>query len=493
MTVRRSIFASFPRKSGPRKSGPRKSDLRKSGGPGDAIDFVGFVVLFALGLLFEIQQLLPIVASVHLRQALIALLFLALLLRADSWRRVAPASLLLFLALCAAVGGATALRFGPALAAAGFARFVNAAVLAAFAAQLVTTRARLRLLVMLWFAVILIGLGTTLYQLAGGDMPWLVGDYYSGRGNLLRYKTILGDPNVGGMAAAITLIGGLVLARPPWSKLVIAALSLMLIVLSLSKAALALGGIGLVVLALIERPRLVRFCAARPLASAIAATAMLAGIAAASTIPALSRYETVGIETLVGANGAAQGALHDIADRAFLRVERGIALLAAMPPSPLLNYAFGGSYGIAGSVAVSARGEPAAFLPHNGYLEIFLVGGLVLLAAFLAVVARTARNLLPLWRSDVPEAKFMIVALIILLVILGGYPIMYEPILGSLFWLIVGASFNAARWAAGDKPMGIAQDHAPTGPVSVRPAPQPAGERAAGGVASPAPERHRSP
>lgn len=434
---------------------------RKSERTGDAINFLAFIVLFGLGLLFEIQQLFPMIASFHLRQALIALLVLALFLRTDSWRRVAPASLLVFLVLCAAVGGATALRFGPSLAAAGFARFVNTAVLAVFAAQLVTTRARLRLSIVLWFAVILVGLGTTLYQLAGGDMPWLVGDYYSGRGNLLRYKTILGDPNVGGMAAAITLVGGLVLARPPWLKLVIAALSLMLIVLSLSKAALVLGGIGLAVLALIERPRLVRFCAARPLPSAIAATAILAGILAASTIPALSRYETVGIETLVGANGAAQGALHDITDRAFVRVDQGIALLAATPPSPVLNYVFGGSYGIAGSVAVSARGEPPAFLPHNGYLEIFLVGGLVLLAAFLAVVARTAQNLLSLWRSDLPEAKFMIVALTILLIILGGYPIMYEPILGSLFWLIVGASFNAARWAGGDETARVA----PAGPA----------------------------
>jgi hypothetical protein len=174
---------------------------------------------------------------------------------------------------------------------------------------------------------------------------------------------------------------------------------------------------------------------------------MLGSILAGSSIPALSRYESVGIETLVGSNGPTQGALHDITDRAFIRVEQGIALLAATPPSSVLSYLFGGSYGIAGSVAVSARGEPPAFLPHNGYLEIFLVGGVVLLAAFLAVVARAACNLLTLWRRDLPEVRFSIVALTMLLIILSGYPIMYEPILGSLFWLIVGASFNVARWA----------------------------------------------
>jgi hypothetical protein len=46
--------------------------------------------------------------------------------------------------------------------------------------------------------------------------------------------------------------------------------------------------------------------------------------------------------------------------------------------------------------------------------------------------------------------RFLIIALAMLLIILGGYPIMYEPILGSLFWLIIGASFNAARWGKRD-------------------------------------------
>jgi hypothetical protein len=423
------------------------SSSRKPGQRSDEIAFLAFVGLFGLGLFFEIQQLVPIVASLHLRQALIALLVVMLLLRAESWQRAAPGSLLLFLALCAAVGAATALRFGPSLALAGFARFVNVAVLGVFAAQLITTRNRLRLVIGLWFAAILAGLATTLYQMAGGDMAWLVGDYYSGRDNLLRYKSILGDPNVGGMAAAITLVGGLILARPAWLKLVIAALSLTLIVLSLSKAALVLGAGGLIVLAIVERRRLGRLYAARPRASAIVTLLILGGAVAASTIPALSRYETVGIETLIGINAPAQGAVHDIADRGFVRVTHGLALLAEMPPSPLVNYLIGGSYGIAGSVAVSARGEPPAFLPHNGYLEIFLVGGIVLLAAFLALVALAARRLLAHWRGGMPEARFLIVALAVLLIILAGYPVMYEPVLGSLFWLIVGASFSAARWA----------------------------------------------
>jgi hypothetical protein len=413
---------------------------------GDELNFFAFALLFGLGLLFEIQLLFPIIASLHLRQALIVLLFIVLFVRG-----AAPTSLVVFLGLGVAVGATTAIRFGPSLAIAGLARFLNVAVVAVFAAQLVTTTRRLQLLVVIWCVVVLAGLGTALYQLGGGDMPWLVGDYYSGRADLLRYKTILGDPNVGGMSAAITLIGGLILARPPWLKLVIAALSLMLIVLSLSKAALVMAAIGLVMAAVIEGPQLARLRADRPWATATAVLVVLGAALAAAFIPALSHYEAISIAALAGAQDpAGQSVGYAVADRAFFRVEQGLELLAGMPPSAFVNYLFGGSYGLAGSVAVSARGEPPAFLPHNGYLEIFLVGGPILLASFLAAVIRGARNLLALRRSDLPEVRFLIVALAMLLIILGGYPIMYEPILGSLFWLTIGASFNAARWGRRD-------------------------------------------
>jgi hypothetical protein len=167
----------------------------------------------------------------------------------------------------------------------------------------------------------------------------------------------------------------------------------------------------------------------------------------AAFVPALSRYEAISIAALGGAQDpAGQSVGYAVADRAFFRVEQGLELLAGMPPSLFVNYLLGGSYGLAGSVAVSARGEPPAFLPHNGYLEIFLVGGVILLASFLAAAIQGARNLLALRRSDLPAVRFLIIALAMLLIILGGYPIMYEPILGSLFWLIIGASFNAARW-----------------------------------------------
>jgi hypothetical protein len=416
-------------------------------GFGDQLNFLAFVLLFGLGLFFELQMLLPMIAGLHLRQALIVLLFIVLFLRPGTWHRAARASLLVFLGLCVAVGAATALRFEPSLAIGGLTRFVNVAVVAVFAAQLITTMARLRFLILMWFVVVFAGLGTALYQLGGGDMPWLVGDYYSGRADLLRYKTILGDPNVGGMSAAITLVGGLMLARPLWLKLVIAALSLMLIVLSLSKAAVILAVIGLAMAAVIERPRLVQLRANRPWVAAMAVLIILGAALVAAFVPALSRYEAISIAALGGAQDpAGQSVGYAVADRAFFRVEQGLELLAEMPPSVLVNYLLGGSYGLAGSVAVSARGEPPAFLPHNGYLEIFLIGGVILLASFLAVAIRGARNLLALRRSDLPAVRFLIIALAMLLIILGGYPIMYEPILGSLFWLIIGASFNAARW-----------------------------------------------
>src|SRR5260370_6186090 len=138
---------------------------------GDELNFFAFVLLFGLCLLFELQMLFPIVATLHLRQVLIVLLFIVLFVRAGTWRRAATASLLVFLGLCVAVGAATALRFGPSLAIAGLTRFVNVAVVAVFAAQLITTTARLRLLIVMWFVVILGGPLTPLPPLGRGGLP----------------------------------------------------------------------------------------------------------------------------------------------------------------------------------------------------------------------------------------------------------------------------------------------------------------------------------
>src|SRR3954463_2111609 len=106
MTGREGVFSAVPRN-------PEKTV--------DEMAFSAFVALFALGLIFELQRLLPVIATLHLRQVLIALL-LVTLVRARGWR-IAPPLLAGFLLLCAAVGAATALRFGPSLAGAGFARF----------------------------------------------------------------------------------------------------------------------------------------------------------------------------------------------------------------------------------------------------------------------------------------------------------------------------------------------------------------------------------
>src|SRR5260370_40104731 len=171
---------------------------------GDELNFFAIALLFGLCLLFELQMLFPIIANLHLRQVLIVLLFIVLFVRAGTWRRAATASLLVFLGLCVAVGAATALRFGPSLAIAGLTRFVNVAVVAVFAAQLITTTARLRLLIVMWFVVVLGGRSTALYPLGGGDLPWPPSPSYSRPAGLLRHKTLLRDPKRCAPAASIT-------------------------------------------------------------------------------------------------------------------------------------------------------------------------------------------------------------------------------------------------------------------------------------------------
>lgn len=109
----------------------------------------------------------------------------------------------------------------------------------------------------------------------------------------------------------------------------------------------------------------------------------------------------------------------------------------------LLKVLVGNSYGIAGSAAETVLGVNNALLPHDGILEIYLVGGLFLSALFFVIIFLTTRELCLACRNDEKSsACFLFVSFFLLFLSMFGYPTMYQPALGSFFWLIIGATFN---------------------------------------------------
>lgn len=431
-------------------------------------DFGVFAVVVALTLLYNLQLLLPLLSSLFVRQALIVVLYARLIVRTRSLTFGTPCTLLVFLGLGAVVMLHTAIGFDWRLAVFGFLRFVNVAVLAPLAVALVTSEARLRTLIALWFAAIGLGLASDLYQVFGGHMEWLVQGYIAGRCDLPRYKTILGEPNVGGMAAAIAAIGAVLLLRPLWLRIAGAGSSIVFVILSLSRAALLIVVIGALMAAALEAPRL-RQVWWRPGArrrAALAALAIAAVGIAADRVPGIHAYfvtvvaSFTGDCTIVSSDvtdlgtyyGKENGIFFSLRDRAFDRVGLGLSLMDTAAQAVgmirgLLVSLFGLSFAVAGSVAVELRGSPPAVLPHNGFLELFLVGGPVLLASFVVLVAQGGRRLMVFRRhAPSPILSFMVVGYTMLILATMGYPIFYHPILGSLFWLIVAVANRAEAW-----------------------------------------------
>ena len=51
------------------------------------------------------------------------------------------------------------------------------------------------------------------YQFMGGDLSALTGGYVTSRGEAMRFMTLLGEPNVGGMASSIILLAAVYIVR----------------------------------------------------------------------------------------------------------------------------------------------------------------------------------------------------------------------------------------------------------------------------------------
>ena len=433
------------------------SDAMKS------IDVSAFYGLTALTVFYQFQLLFPVLSEYKLRELFYLYLFARV---AVSYKiKLDELKLLIgvFLLVCFVVGAVTVYRFGLQMGMHGFTRFVNVALLAPLATVFVVNAQRLRYFLYIWLFAVLMGCLSAVYQSVGGDMGWLVGSYWSGRGSLTRYMTILGEPNVGGMAAAISLFAVVLLFNSRVLGTVIGLFAITLIMFSLSKAAHAAACVGILIFVGVSW---ISGAERRSIFSSLAwllAPAVL--LAQLLWLPDLRElffeYTRVMAASLAGTGeyfGTSDGVVGALHHRLYQLTVNGIAMAYDQSDFYLLDVLFGSSYGLAGSAATQARGG-LAVLPHNSFLEAFLVGGVTMLSVLVAVLLSAGRRL---WRAmmsrgdALPKLVFCAYTLLVLFMI--GYPVIYEPILGSIFWILVGASANlGAEYPAGE----IAQDPDP--------------------------------
>jgi hypothetical protein len=440
-----------------------------------------FCAMLTVLLLFRLQLLMPSLNALFARELMLASLYGALLVMGRMRPRRAILPVYLFLAWCVFVGVHTYLVFGTEMAAAGFTRYVAPALLAPIAAALFDNWRQVRIALAIWMGVVVAGAGTALYQYGGGNMEWLVGEYISMRGGQVRFMTLLGEANVGGMAASILFVLAFLWVRRWVFKYVVLLACTVLLVLSISKAAIAGTLIAAVLVAVLKGHELRRVQVQRRVAGTLVATVALFAVALSLISPAVLEDYSLYTRSLTESifqrtsNSDQAWVVQDLLQRVFDFTKHGIDVSRRSSDIFALAIVAGSSFGVAGSAAFDLQPQYAV-LPHNSFAEAYLVGGVILLGLLVWILVSTGRRLLALRRLD-PHYDVLLIAYLVVIAYLPTYPTVYEPITGSFLWLVVGIVANPvlARAAArgGAEPDEAPAPH-PVPPALSGPVPFPA-------------------
>jgi hypothetical protein len=410
------------------------------------LDFIAlcFLVFTLSG--YQVQYALPAFKTLHVRELIYAYLYFRVALKYSAPQNWQFKILILYFTITLGIAIYTWREVGLIVAVASFTRFNNVALLAPLVAILITRESQLLPLIYLWVCIVIIGFVTIFTQLVGFELNWLLGKYIAMRGGLVRYKSLLGEPNAGGLAGVILFVLTLVYVNRSSAKIACIGVAIFLIVFSLSKAAVILFAIAFFIFSIAEVLR--RFIFQHNFLPANLSASLLVAIfwlAAISTFPIGQKYIEVGVSALIGRDEESPSAWVDlvnrtspvsnttntsrfVSDRNFIIATEGA-----------INFFFGRSYAGAGSAAVDL-GVPGAFLPHNMYKEVLVVGGFLLLSVFSLLIFFGFIKLCKSFLENKIYIGILAMPLFINALAMMGFPIIYEPISGLILWLALGVS-----------------------------------------------------
>ena len=394
---------------------------------------LSLTILFGLVFLilhYRIQAYLQFPFSAPSRLAFYGCLFLLVIVLHKGYLQLSLGMLALLGSVMLA-GVHTALLTGVELAIHATGRFVNVMLLAPFVALLFTEERHMGWVLWLFWAVFTSALVSLLIQYGGGSLDALVNDYVAIRGDLIRHMTVVGEPNVGGMLAVIAFVSFVMLVKRRDFAVILGGAAVALVFFSISKAAILGMGVAVAAGLVVLRQEGLKEAVVR------AALAGLLGLLLLQLLGA-EDYARVSFESVLGSIRGEPSVLVDFQSRqSSIDV---LGLFKGSPLSPPLSYLLGISFSDVGSAAQEIRGlNSNVFLPHNSYLELLLTGGALMLSIVLFLMARAFRSL---WRSGIMEERRIdrcsLICLIILSCWMLVYPVIYEPVTGCLFWIIVG-------------------------------------------------------
>ncbi len=403
-----------------------------------SIDIGIFGMLISALMLYQLQHIFPTFVSFHVREVLYLYLYCRVLIFYKI--RLSPllVVVLMFLLYALLIGIHTWHIAGPVVAFAGFKRFAHLALMAPLAAVLLEKDSDAKRVLYLWMGIVFVGVMTVVYQLGGGQMDWLVQSYIAIRGDLVRHKSLMGEPNVGGMAAAIAFFVSSTTIRSALVRLPLVLVFSFLVIVSLSKASwigCLLMGIAFIIVDMMNARKSGNRFPSNQLC--LQCSALVVWFLLLACHPLIYRYMDVGFSSLVGSQADVPGAMQDFANR-FL-----FPGIGSNGTDGLLNLFFGQSFARAGSAATDLK-APLAIIPHNMYLELYLVGGLPFLFSLLWIQWHTIKALAT---NGIEIGQFVVPPFMLICLYMMGYPNIYEPITGTLFWLAVGLACRSQRSA----------------------------------------------
>ena len=406
-------------------------------------DVFVFSILFVFVLLPQLQFIANWIVRFKIRELLYFVLYFRMIIFYKIHLTKNLIAVFIFLFYSIFIGFHTFFLYGSDLAIQGFLRFINVALLAPLAATIFQDLKDVKYFINIWLSVVVIGAFSALYQFFGGDLSFLqLPHYISLRSGLIRFRTILGEPNIGGMAAVIVYIYS-ILSVSIWPlKFILLLTSIILLCLSLSKA--ALGSFVLATILLVFCYYKFLFNTKRKINPQLRKILLYIVMA----IIVLVIMANIGIDfkkyistSFLAFHGTDEnpGAYKDIIYRLIIKPYSGVKLALKESDFYVLNFLMGSSFGIAGSAARTIRGE-LAILPHNSFLEIYLVGGMIMILIFINILYLTYKKLKLKSKSIFYQP--MLLSFFIIVLLMFTYPIIYEPVMGSFLWLIIGVSCN---------------------------------------------------
>lgn len=322
-------------------------------------------------------------------------------------------------------------------------RFLGVALLAPLSSIIIKNYKQLNIIISLWVATIFVISLSMLYEYFGGNLSEIIFYEIEPRFGVNRLSSLIGSATVSAMYSPFVIIFALFYIKNIFLKIILLILSIIPIILGVSKAAFVMLIIILLSLFFYKKKY---FAINRKINISIFVFLILFLLISSGLNNKLNfkEYLLAGYKSM--ASKEKGGVMDQIIYRSIIKFERSYKIALNNDTFYIFSFFIGNSFGISEPLLIKNEKNATiidsnSIKPHNSFLEIYLVGGIFLFFIFIMINILTFQKL----NSKFPEkySFSLLYSLIICILYMLLVPIIYEHTLGSFFWVLVGIAANS--------------------------------------------------